>query len=71
MTINSKKKMRQQENYLLSAHKIVLKCLYLARAGRLVDILLSVNKPARAITKWTRACDKRFGTFDLVHSSHK
>ena len=37
---------------------IVLKCLYLARIGRL-DILWSVNKFARAITKWTRACDKR------------
>ena len=38
--------------------QIVLKCLYLARIGRL-DILLSVNKLARAITKWTKACDKR------------
>ena len=38
--------------------QIVLKCLYLARIGRL-DILWSVNKLARSITKWTRACDKR------------
>ena len=38
--------------------QIVLKCLYLARIGRL-DILWSVNKLGRAITKWTRACDKR------------
>ena len=38
--------------------QIVLKCLYLARIGRL-DILLSVNKLARSITKWTKACDKR------------
>ena len=38
--------------------QIVLKCLYLARIGR-PDILWSVNKLARAITKWTRACDKR------------
>ena len=38
--------------------QIVLKCLYLARLGGL-DILWSVNKLARAITKWTRACDKR------------
>ena len=38
--------------------QIVLKCLYLARIGRR-DILWSVNKLARAITKWTRACDKR------------
>ena len=38
--------------------QIVLKCLYLARIGGL-DILWSVNKLARAVTKWTRACDKR------------
>ena len=37
---------------------IVLKCLYLARIGRR-DILWSVNKLARAVTKWTKACDKR------------
>ena len=37
---------------------IVLKCLYLARIGR-PDILWSVNKFARSITKWTKACDKR------------
>ena len=37
--------------------QIVLKCLYLARIGR-PDILRSVNKPARSITKWTKACDK-------------
>ena len=36
----------------------VLKCLYLARIGRL-DIWCSVNKLARSITKWTKACDKR------------
>ena len=38
--------------------QIVLKCLYLARIGRL-DILWYVNKHARSITKWTKACDKR------------
>ena len=38
--------------------QIVLKCLYLARIGR-PDILWSVNKLARFITKWTKACDKR------------
>ena len=37
---------------------IVLKCLYLARIGRL-DILWSVNKLARSITKRTKACDTR------------
>ena len=35
-----------------------VKCLYLARVGRL-DILWSVNKLARAIAKWTRANGKR------------
>ena len=38
--------------------QIVLKCLYLARLGR-PDIPWSVNKLARAVTKWTKACDKR------------
>ena len=39
--------------------QIVQKCLYLARIGR-PEILWSVNKLARSITKWTKkACDKR------------
>ena len=38
--------------------QIVLKCVYLARIGR-PDILWSVNKLARSITKWTKVCDKR------------
>ena len=38
--------------------QIVLKCLYLACIGR-PDILWSVNKLARSITKRTKACDKR------------
>ena len=38
--------------------QIVLKCLYLARIGR-PDILWSVNKLARLVTKWTIACDTR------------
>ena len=38
--------------------QIVLNCLYLARIGR-PDILWSVNKLARSITKWTNACGKR------------
>ena len=38
--------------------QIVLKCCFLARIGR-PDILWSVNKLARSITKWTKACDKR------------
>ena len=36
--------------------QIVLKCLCLARIGR-PDILWSVNKLPRAVTKWTRVCD--------------
>ena len=38
--------------------QIVMKCLYLARIGR-PDILWSVNKLARSVTKWTQACDRR------------
>ena len=38
--------------------QIVLKCKNLARIGR-PGILWSVNKLARSITKWTKACDKR------------
>ena len=38
--------------------QIVLKCLYLSRIGR-PDILCSVNKLARSITKLTKACEKR------------
>ena len=38
--------------------QIVPKCLYLARIGR-PDILWSVSKLARSITKWTKDCDKR------------
>ena len=38
--------------------QIVLKCVYLARIGR-PDILWSMNKLTRSITKWTKACDKR------------
>ena len=38
--------------------QIVLKCAYLARIER-PDILWSVNKLARSITKWTKACAKR------------
>ena len=38
--------------------QIVLKCFYLARIGQ-PYILWSVNKLARSLTKWTKACDKR------------
>ena len=42
----------------LLCSQIVLKCFHLARIRR-PDILWSVNKLARSITKWTKACDKR------------
>ena len=47
--------------------QIVLKCLYLTRIGR-PDILWSVNKLARSITKWTKACDKRLNR--LISNIH-
>ena len=47
--------------------KIVLKCFYLARIGR-PDILWSVNKLARSITKWTRACVKQLSrSISCIH----
>ena len=59
MTIISKKKNRNPwENCQKYASQIVLQCFYLARIGR-PNILWSVNKVARSITKWTKACDKR------------
>ena len=41
-----------------NCQKYVLKCFQLARVGR-PGILWSVNKLARSIAKWTKACDKR------------
>ena len=49
--------------------QIILKCLYLARIGRL-DILWSVNKFARSITRWTKACDKRRKRLILIFIIH-
>ena len=50
--------------------QIVVTCLYLARIGS-PDILWSVNKLARAITKWTGACDKRLARLisEIHHTS--
>ena len=57
MTTTSKKKNQNLlENCQIVCSQIALKCLYLARIGR-PDILWSVNKLARSITK--RTCDKR------------
>ena len=48
---------------------IVLK--YLARIGR-PDVLWSVNKLARSITKWTEACDKRLNRLiSYIHCEYK
>ena len=58
MTTTSKKKKR---NLLEMSHvcsQIVLKSLHFARIGR-PDIPWSVNKLARSITKWTKACYNR------------
>ena len=44
--------------------------LYLARIGR-PDILWSVSRLARSVTKWTEACDKRFFKVDFRYSSHE
>ena len=50
--------------------QIVLKCLYLARIWR-PDILWSVNI-ARAVTKWTKACDKRLARLiSYIHHTNK
>ena len=49
-------------------YHIVLQCLYLARIGR-PDIRWPENKLARAVTKWTRACDKRLARL-ISHIHH-
>ena len=59
ITKSRRRSLNQWENYPMYAHKIVLKCLYVARIGQ-PDVLWSVNKLARSVTKWTGACDKRF-----------
>ena len=59
--------MSQLENCLKVCSQIVVKWLHLARIGR-PDILWSVNKLARSITKWTKACDKRLNRLiSLIH----
>ena len=70
-TITSKKKKWDLlENCQTFCSQIVLKCLYLARIGR-PDILWSVNKLARAVTKWTKTCDKRLARLIsyILHTS--
>ena len=70
MTITSKKKnWNPWENCQMYASQIVLKCLYLASIGR-PDILWSVNKLARSITKWTKGLWQTITSLDLLHSSY-
>ena len=57
-TTSKKKKWNLLENCHKYAPKLFRIAFYLARIGR-PDILWSVNKLARSITKWTKACDKR------------
>ena len=50
--------------------QIILKCLYFARIGR-PGILWSVNKIARTVIKWTRACDKRLARLiSYIHQTN-
>ena len=68
MIINSSRRNRNQlEKCQKYAHKLSWNCLYLARIGR-PDILWSVNKLARSVTKWTQACDRRL--VRLVSCTH-
>ena len=68
MTINSKEEeKRSVGDFSTICSQIVQKCPYLARIGR-PDILWSVNKLARAVTKWTKACDKRLAR--LISYTH-
>ena len=53
-----KEEEKESVGELSTGSSIVLKCSYLARVGR-PDVLWSVNKLARALTKWITACDKR------------
>ena len=69
MTTTSQKKKQNVGELSNVCSQIVLKCLYLARIGR-PDILWSVNKLARSITKWTKTCDKRLNRLisDIHHT---
>ena len=51
--------------------QIVLTCLYLARIGR-PDILWSVNKLARSVTKWTQSHDRRLARLiSYIHHTNE
>ena len=70
--INSRRKnLNQLKNYQKVCSQTVLKCFYLARIGR-PDLLWSVNKLARRVTKWTQACDRRLARLvsDIHHTDN-
>ena len=70
MTINlKKKKLDQLDSCPQFAHTLFRKYQHFARISRL-DILWSVNKLARAVTKWTKACDKRLVVWSLTFITH-
>ena len=58
MTTTSKKELKSVGEKSKVCSQIVLKCLFLARIGRLY-ILWAVNKLAPSITKWSKAYDTR------------
>ena len=68
MTINFKDEEHGSVGELSTIRsQFVVKCLYVTRIGR-PDILWTVNKLARAVTKRTKFCDKRLSrlTFDFA-----
>ena len=69
MTNSRRKNSKRWEICQTFCSQIVLKCVYLARIGR-PDILWSVNKLARSVRKWTRACDKRLArSISCIHDT--
>ena len=52
------KKQNIEPTWKILVKDVDLTCVYLARIGR-PDILWSANKLARAVTQWTKSCDKR------------
>ena len=70
MSSKKRKSWKRWENGQKVCSQIVLECLYLARIGR-PDILWSVNKLTRAVTTWTRSCDRRLARLTLhVHNTN-
>ena len=70
ITNSDRKVFNQLENYQKFAHKLSGNAETFARIGR-PGILWSVIKLARAVTKWTQACDRRLArlTSDIHHTN--